>query len=196
MLQLQQFFGSFVYKQFDRVLVAKPVAPGNGVVGVFIEAIVRRDSARGTTLRRNRVAPHRIDFRNHGNAEFGIEFRYSDRCAETGTATANQKNIVRRDVHYHPDKRLWMRTSTEAVENLQDDHRSVKEPRDNTPFARRVCHSVFGRDKIVAITWSRFIRAIHSIDISFGQAVSHSPVFVQAPNISSSMAVTMFSTRS
>ena len=61
---------------------------------MVVEAVVGGYSARGATFSRDRVAPHGVDFRDHGNAEFGIEFRYSDRCAEAGTATANQENIV------------------------------------------------------------------------------------------------------
>ena len=51
------------------------------------------------------------------------------------------------------------------------------------------------RDVMAAFKSSLFIRAIHSIDISFGQLASHSPVFVQAPNISSSIFATIFSAR-
>ena len=77
---------------------------------MFVEAIVLRDSARGTTLSRNRVAPHRIDLRDHGYAELGVDFRYRDRCAETGTATTNQENIVRRNVHSTPKSVLGGKT--------------------------------------------------------------------------------------
>ena len=85
---------------------------------MLVEAIVLCDSTRGTALRRNRMAPHRIDFRYHGNAEFGIGFRYGNRCAKTGSATTNQENIVRRDVHYHLEQRLKRRNLREPVENL------------------------------------------------------------------------------
>ena len=40
MLELQQLLGRLVDEGLDRVLVAQPVAAGDGVVGVLVEAVV------------------------------------------------------------------------------------------------------------------------------------------------------------
>ena len=52
-----------------------------------------------------------------------------------------------------------------------------------------------GFPKSVAFVYSRFIRAMPAIEISFGQTASHSPSFEQLPKPSSSMRSTMAVTR-
>lgn len=54
----------------------------------------------------------------------------------------------------------------------------------------RVCY-----DRMEAPIYSRFIRAICEVEISFGHSASHAPVFVQLPNSSSSTATIMLVTR-
>ena len=46
-LELQQFARSFLHKRLHRVLVSEPVAPGDGVVGVFIQSVVLGEHASG-----------------------------------------------------------------------------------------------------------------------------------------------------
>ena len=48
---------------------------------------------------------------------------------------------------------------------------------------------------ILALRYSRFIRAIFSREIPFGHSISQAPVLVQLPNPSRSICFTMFKTR-
>ena len=59
-LQAQQLLGRFLDEGLDRVLIAQPVAAGDGVVGVLVEAVVGRIDAGGAALGRDRVAAHRV----------------------------------------------------------------------------------------------------------------------------------------
>ena len=99
MLEPQQFFRRFFHENFDGILVAQPVAAGDGVVGVVIQRIPTFDYPRSSAFGRNRVAAHRVNLRDHGHTEFGIGLGYGNRGSKAGAAAADQKNIVVGDVH-------------------------------------------------------------------------------------------------
>ena len=107
MLEAQQFFGGFLDEGLHGVLVAEPVAAGNGVVGVLVETVTRFNDTRCAAFRRNRVAPHGVDLGDHGDVEFGIDFGDSDGCPEARPATSDQENVVVRYIHSNKRRTLW-----------------------------------------------------------------------------------------
>ena len=71
-LQPQQLLRRFLDERLDGVLVAQPVAAGDRVVGVLVEAVVGRDRAGGAALGGDRVAPHRVDLRDDRELSLGL----------------------------------------------------------------------------------------------------------------------------
>src|SRR5207245_8113379 len=55
--------------------------------------------------------------------------------------------------------------------------------------------AVHGRPRSIALTYSRVMRAMFEIGISFGQTASHSPSFEQLPKPSASACSIMLTTR-
>jgi len=98
-LQLQQFLRSFFDEGFDRILIAQPVAAGDGVVGVFVETVVGFRNAGRTAFSRDGVAPHGIDLGDDSNTEFGIDLSGSDGGPKARTSAPYEKNVVRRSFH-------------------------------------------------------------------------------------------------
>ena len=62
----------------DDVLVAEKVGTLDGVVAVHLETVVFTRDRRGTALRRNGVAAHRIDLRDERNGGVGIDLARGD----------------------------------------------------------------------------------------------------------------------
>jgi hypothetical protein len=63
------------------VLLTQPVASGNGILEVKIEAVmILRHSGR-TAFGRHGVAAHRVHFRNQRDIQVGIGFRCGYCCA-------------------------------------------------------------------------------------------------------------------
>src|SRR5262249_26251208 len=58
--------------------------------------------AGSATLGGDGVAAHGIHLGNYGDPQGGINFGGSDSCAQAGGPTADEQNIVRRNVHGHP----------------------------------------------------------------------------------------------
>src|SRR5262249_31587447 len=81
------------------ILVREPVAAGNRVVGVLIQAVARLDNGGGTAFRRNRVTAHGVNLGNHRHIEFRIDFGHRNDRAKTRAATANEQYIVEGNVH-------------------------------------------------------------------------------------------------
>jgi hypothetical protein len=92
-LHAEQFLRRFTDERLDRVLVGEPVAAGDGVVAVLVQAVVRCDDARGAPFRRHGMPPHRIDLRHHGDAQSGRRFGDGDRGAEPGAVAADEHDI-------------------------------------------------------------------------------------------------------
>ena len=72
MLQPEELFRGFLDERLDGILIAQPVASGNGVVGMLVEAVVRGDDTRRAPLGRDGVAAHRVDLGNNRDAEMGM----------------------------------------------------------------------------------------------------------------------------
>src|SRR5579863_4901418 len=86
---------AFVNERFHGVLVAQPVAPGNGVVAVFFQAVVGADHRGRAPLRRYGVTAHRVHLGHHCDAQVGIFFRHGDGRPQASPSAANQHNVVR-----------------------------------------------------------------------------------------------------
>jgi hypothetical protein len=69
MLELQHLFWGFPDEGLHRILIAEPVATGNGIAGVFIQTVIRLDGCSGSPLGRDGVASHGVDLRNHRYVE-------------------------------------------------------------------------------------------------------------------------------
>jgi hypothetical protein len=106
-LELEKFLRSFLDEGFDGVLIAEPVAAGDGVVSVFVERVVGFDDACGAAFGGDGVAPHGIDLGGDGDFEVGIKFGYSYGGAEASTTTSDQENVVGRNVHKDKPRTLW-----------------------------------------------------------------------------------------
>jgi hypothetical protein len=95
-LEAKQLLGRFRDERVNGILVARPVAAGDGVIRVFVEAVVGSNRARSTTLRGHCVAPHRVHLRHDGDLEARVGFRDGNGRAQTGTTAAHQHHIMRR----------------------------------------------------------------------------------------------------
>ena len=62
--ELVHLGGGVLHEVLDGVLVAQPVAAGDGVVEVRLRRVLRVDDARGPALGGHRVRPHRVDLRD------------------------------------------------------------------------------------------------------------------------------------
>src|SRR5262249_54188911 len=80
----------------------EPVAAGDGVVSMFIQAVIGFDYTRSSALRRYGVTAHGIDLGDDCDAELGVDLGSCDSSAQASAPTTHKKNVVRRDVHNHP----------------------------------------------------------------------------------------------
>src|SRR5262249_25635093 len=94
MLEPQQFFRRLSYENFDGILVAKPVATRDGVVGMVVQRILRLDYPGGPAFGRNRVATHRVNLRNHSYPEFGIGLGHGDGSSKAGATAADDQYVM------------------------------------------------------------------------------------------------------
>ncbi|MNE32999.1 hypothetical protein D3C80_1266390 [compost metagenome] len=62
MLKLGHFARAVVDEMVDHVLFTQPIATGNGVVEVVVEAIVILSDGGGASFSGHRMAAHRVDF--------------------------------------------------------------------------------------------------------------------------------------
>ena len=86
----------FFDESFDRVLIAEPVAAGDRVVGVFVQAVVGGNRAGGAPFGRDGVAPHRIHLRHDGHVQARIRLCDRDGRAQTCPSASNEHDVVRR----------------------------------------------------------------------------------------------------
>jgi hypothetical protein len=93
-LQPQQFPGCLGHERLDRVLVAQPVAAGDGVVGVLVEAVDVLDDRGRAAFGRDRVAAHRIDLRDDRDAEVRVGLGDGDGRAQAGPTAAHDDDVV------------------------------------------------------------------------------------------------------
>ena len=96
-LESQQLLRGLLDEGLDGVLIAEPVAAGDGVVGVLVQAVVGGNHARGAAFGRDGVAAHRIDLHTTSHAEPGVGLGDGDRGAQTGPAASDEHDVVRGD---------------------------------------------------------------------------------------------------
>ena len=94
MLELQQLPRRLGHEGLDGVLVAQPVAAGDGVVGVFVQGVVFASDAGRAALGRNRVAAHRVHLGDDRHAQVRISLRYRDCGAQTRAAAADHDDVM------------------------------------------------------------------------------------------------------
>ena len=81
MFQLHHFTWRFFDKRLDHILIAQPICPRHGVVGMGLGAISGLDDSRGAAFGRNRMAPHRIHLGHDSDLQIRPRFRRRDTCA-------------------------------------------------------------------------------------------------------------------
>ena len=92
-LQLVHHFGCFAAHEFDRVLVAQPVRPLDGVVEVVVPVVVVHIAQRraDAALCGNRMRAGREDFGQHSHVQAGAG--QLQRGAHAGAASANHDDV-------------------------------------------------------------------------------------------------------
>ena len=86
--ELKHFLRGFIDKYLDGILIAHPIRAGDSVVGMIVKAVVGLDNCRRPTFGRHGVAAHWINFRDHRDAQFRVDFSNGNCSAQTGsTAT-------------------------------------------------------------------------------------------------------------
>jgi hypothetical protein len=94
MLQPDHFLWSFTHKCLHCILVAHPIAPGNGIVGMQIMTVGGFDYGSRATFGGNCVAAHGIYFGNYSNIQIGIGFGGGNCCTQPRTTGPNNENIT------------------------------------------------------------------------------------------------------
>src|SRR5947208_9632 len=98
-LELYHFRRSFFHKNLYGVLVAHPVAPGDGVVRVGVQGVSGFDHGGGAAFGGHGMAAHGIHLGDDGSAESGIGFCHGDGSAEPGPSTAYDQNVASEVFH-------------------------------------------------------------------------------------------------
>src|SRR6266545_2866281 len=81
-------------EELDSVLVREEVGAFDRVRRVELEGVVVPHHRGGPALRRDGVAPHRVDLRDEGNRDLGVLFGRSDRRPQARGATADHHDVV------------------------------------------------------------------------------------------------------
>jgi hypothetical protein len=98
-LEPEQLLGCLVHERLDRVLVAQPVAAGDGVVRVLVESVTGGDDRRGPALGRDGVAAHWVDLGHDRHAETRVGLDDGDGSTQAGPTAAHDQDVVRRRRH-------------------------------------------------------------------------------------------------
>src|SRR5205823_1619152 len=93
--ELEQLLGGLLDEGLDGVLVAEPVAAGDGVVGVLVAAVVQGDDAGRPALGGDGVAAHRVDLGDDGDAQLRVGLGDGDGGTKPRAAAAHQHDVVR-----------------------------------------------------------------------------------------------------
>ena len=99
LLELDHLFGTVLHEVFDDILLAEPVATGDGVVEVVVEAVVVADDAGGAPFGHDGVRAHGNDLGDQGDGQARVVFGGSDGSAQSGAATAQYDDVCCGCVH-------------------------------------------------------------------------------------------------
>ena len=94
-LELDDLAGSLGHERLHRVLVGQIVASADGVEGVEVRAVVLPEGGRGPSLRRDRMAPHRVHLGDECDAQAVGDLRGGDRCPQAGGPSPHDDDVVR-----------------------------------------------------------------------------------------------------
>src|SRR5688500_17076965 len=94
-LQAHQLLWGFLDERFDGVLIGHPVAAGDGVVGVLVEAVVLTSHTGRTAFGGDGVAAHGVDLRDDGDPESWVGLGDGDGGAQSSATTAHHEDVVR-----------------------------------------------------------------------------------------------------
>ena len=102
LLQLGHFRRAVMNKIVDDILLAQPVASRDGVVKMVLKAIVILGNGCGPPFCSDRMAAHRIDFRNQGDFSVGVGLSGGDSGTKACPAGANYGEIGLKSLHDIP----------------------------------------------------------------------------------------------
>ena len=95
-LQLKHFTRSLVDEKFHGILVAHPVSAGDGVIGVFVQAVAFLDDGSSPAFRRHGMAPHGIDLGDHRHAQIGVNLGNGNGGSQACSSTTHQQHVMGR----------------------------------------------------------------------------------------------------
>ena len=95
MFQPEQLLGRLSHELVDGVLIAQPIATGDGVIGVLVDGVVCRDHCCSAALCRDRVAAHGIYLGDDRDAEAGVGFRDGNGGTQACSTAPNQHYVIR-----------------------------------------------------------------------------------------------------
>jgi hypothetical protein len=93
-LQLDHLGDRFFDEHLDGILIGHPIAAGDGVYGVVIEAVIGLDHGCGAPLGRDRVAAHRIDFGDDPHVQSRVFFADGYCGTQSRASATDDKYIV------------------------------------------------------------------------------------------------------
>src|SRR5262249_8201661 len=93
--EAKQLFRGLLDEGLDGVLVAQPVAAGDGVIGVFVAAVIRRADAGRPPPGGDGVAAHRVDLGDDRDAELRVGLGDGDGGTKARAAATHQHDVVR-----------------------------------------------------------------------------------------------------
>jgi hypothetical protein len=93
-LETQQLLRGLVHERLDGVLIAQPVAAGDRVVRVLVDAVIGANDAGRAALCGHCVAPHRVHLGDHRDAQSRVGLGDGDGGAQTGAAAANEHYVM------------------------------------------------------------------------------------------------------
>jgi hypothetical protein len=99
MLELHHLLGAMGDKIIDRILLAKPIAAGNRVVEMMLQAVVRLHHAGGPAFGSDGVAAHRIDLRNQRDSQRWIGLGHGNGRPQAGATRTDNRNVRPEHVH-------------------------------------------------------------------------------------------------
>src|SRR5258705_145041 len=94
-LELHQLLRGFLDERLDGVLIGHPVAAGDGVVRVLVEAVIRTGHTGRPAFGGDGVAAHGIDLGNDGDPKSGVGLGDRDGGTQSSATPAHHEDVVR-----------------------------------------------------------------------------------------------------